>query len=1474
MNRARGKSLPTNVPSRAPQPNTRRTISLPILVATIVTLLVMLPALYLWRSQQVERGANVYLERAESLAQEESWAQSADYLYLYLRLRPDDNAARMKLAQTVDRAAGQRPQILRAIELYYQALANAQPDEQGPLRQRVAELHLQTEQFALALDEAEKLLQANDQDAKANRVRALALHGLASGGGLDLERYSASDVGVQLEKAVALLPSDVALVTTYAQVLRQNPEMQSAAIRALTDAERAEIAENCFERLVAAAPREASAYLARYQDRARPGQQASEEAAADLRMALELAPDNPVVLMTAANHETQMAGISGSEDRAKHLLAAEEYYARVLRAEPTLDRGYIGLGEVHQLRGRPDLAWQTWQQGLEKCGLENIALNALLADQYITQRQFELAEQCIKRLKLTAESLRRRGLLESQLTFARGTQLIEARLKLTQGKTEDGRTILRDLGKGPKGDNSEGGVTFQALMLLASSYASQDPQLAAAEYAEAAAAQPAAVEPHLATAVLWLSTGNPERAVTSLEKVVSLAGSLENQILLLGAMFQSQLKLAVAERNWEPFEAKLATAKQSVSQTAANSGLWRLGILEAEYRSRRDNSEKGLQAARKVLLATEKAMPPSPDSLVGLSEAYARYEFHDDEDRVLDQLRVKFSSSTSAVLATARSLARRGQIDQARTTVSDGITKASPEQQLPLRLALVGLLAEGGQDAEAWQLLSDLHREQPQDRGILEQLMELSLSTGRAAEAEALEEVFAKLPTVSETDVRYYRARRLLTAVPASLASLQEVEQISDAIQKEMPQSPAGYVLEAQLLERKGLLERAVDAYKQAMQRGERQLGSVERLIALLNQLGRFAESNAYLATLQGAAPNVSELSTLEIATALGSGQTETALKLARQRVAKSPQDLLALIWLGQVQMARSEYEQAEQTLARAVELAPRDPRSQGAMLSCLVRTGQKERARELLNTFVEHLDASPVEKALVLAAGLESMGAADESLVQLRQAEELDPSNAKVHERIGVTLLQQDPVAAEKSLRRALELDSNMETARRALAAVLADRGGQENWQAAVKLLGESQAADASLLSTQRMHAMMLARRGGAENLAKARSILENLSGEGNSPSVADRFLLAQLTEIEGNTDRAGEQLLALASEQSPQPVHVAAYVDWLLRQERADEAAVWLERLQQLGAKGIENVGLQVRWLLAMGRTDQIEPAIEKFAQQSLTAKASSEKITDADKLYVSRASGDLYMSAGQPAAAERWYRRAFGLDPKEYGRLASSVAKLGRVADAVEICRIASESDESHLPALTLAEVLVASELSTVDLTAAESIFADAVARHADNPDLLVAIANLRIIQSRYDDGIKLYRRVIKLKPDSVNALNNLAAILADRPDQMAEAISLLDRAIQFAGPQPNLLDTKGTILLSLNRVDEALPLLIEAASSPSPDPRYLFHLAVAHYRAGELSSARKSFEDAQRRKLEGTVLTQSDTEMLAELNEKLR
>src|SRR3990172_3571995 len=81
-----------------PPPGTGRRLYTPVLVGTLVALAVLLPGTYLWRAFQVKRGAVAYLERADNFAKEEKWGQSAESLFLYVHLKPDDVLARIRLA--------------------------------------------------------------------------------------------------------------------------------------------------------------------------------------------------------------------------------------------------------------------------------------------------------------------------------------------------------------------------------------------------------------------------------------------------------------------------------------------------------------------------------------------------------------------------------------------------------------------------------------------------------------------------------------------------------------------------------------------------------------------------------------------------------------------------------------------------------------------------------------------------------------------------------------------------------------------------------------------------------------------------------------------------------------------------------------------------------------------------------------------------------------------------------------------------------------------------------------------------------------------------------------------------------------------------------------------------------------------------------------------------------------------------------
>jgi Flp pilus assembly protein TadD len=121
--------------------------------------------------------------------------------------------------------------------------------------------------------------------------------------------------------------------------------------------------------------------------------------------------------------------------------------------------------------------------------------------------------------------------------------------------------------------------------------------------------------------------------------------------------------------------------------------------------------------------------------------------------------------------------------------------------------------------------------------------------------------------------------------------------------------------------------------------------------------------------------------------------------------------------------------------------------------------------------------------------------------------------------------------------------------------------------------------------------------------------------------------------------------------------------------------------------------------------------------------------------------------------------------------------------------------------------------------------------------------------------------------------VAALNNLAMLLAERPADRAEALRLVDLAIEIVGKDPGLLDTKGAILVYSSRPAEALPLLLSATRGESADPRHHLHLAVAYRDLGQLDEAKAQLKIALDRNLDRQLLMPTDQRLLAEMRAQL-
>jgi tetratricopeptide (TPR) repeat protein len=199
--------------------------------------------------------------------------------------------------------------------------------------------------------------------------------------------------------------------------------------------------------------------------------------------------------------------------------------------------------------------------------------------------------------------------------------------------------------------------------------------------------------------------------------------------------------------------------------------------------------------------------------------------------------------------------------------------------------------------------------------------------------------------------------------------------------------------------------------------------------------------------------------------------------------------------------------------------------------------------------------------------------------------------------------------------------------------------------------------------------------------------------------------------------------------------------------------------------------------------------------------------------------------------------------------------------KFTEAIEICdRIWAE-----VPVVAVAEVAVSilNELppNSREFNQVERRLDEAMKKAPDNAELMVAMANLRNFQGQYEKAEELYRAALVKNPRQGTALNNLAWIIALRSGKSAEAIELINRAMEVVGNEAGLIDTRGVAHLA-RKQPSSYELAIkdfETVASENPDSASAyFHLAQAYAAAGKRKEANEAWQKAKKNKLSIQVL----------------
>ena len=174
------------------------------------------------------------------------------------------------------------------------------------------------------------------------------------------------------------------------------------------------------------------------------------------------------------------------------------------------------------------------------------------------------------------------------------------------------------------------------------------------------------------------------------------------------------------------------------------------------------------------------------------------------------------------------------------------------------------------------------------------------------------------------------------------------------------------------------------------------------------------------------------------------------------------------------------------------------------------------------------------------------------------------------------------------------------------------------------------------------------------------------------------------------------------------------------------------------------------------------------------------------------------------------------------------------------------------------------------SADDRQRVEQALLEQIKLHEENAQLYTLLGTVYEAETRYDEAMTAYRRGLELNPHDVTALNNLALLLA-AGGKAAEGATLLEQALQIAGPRPELLDSRGTVELALKKVDPAI-VDFKAATDDAPTANHWFHLALAQFHAQHTFDARTSFSRALELGLNADRVLPAEKQQFIQLSER--
>ncbi len=1279
--------------------------------------------------------------------------------------------------------------------------------------------------YRAAVSIARQLLAKGADDGEAHRLLALSLEGVVAAG----NAQAVDEAIVEYNKAIALEPTDTLAPERLAALLADRKKDPAAGERTL-------------DILLKSQPNSVDVRMARYRFFSRMKNDA--KSLVEMEAASALAPNDPKVQADAAFDAMQRRDYAGAR---RHLATIPNDEANELRVR-TL-KGRLELDEKH-----PDEAIEEWRKGLMAVGGSDLELNWQLAHTLIQLGRLNEARPLVSRFQQLAGDSQQEamGRFLRALYDQRGSHPNSA-IKELNRITELVPSYFQPevylvLGRCHEAKGEEG----EAMLA----------------YQKSASLAPTAAEPRRAIARI-MANKNPNDAVSEMDRAL---GQNPNDLGLLVEVGRLKLRQQALvpenQRRWETID---AIVNKAVSVDPDNFAVQTLRADVLAASGRLDQAlvllKKSVEGSGTNKMEIWLTYAGALDRLNRREEALQALEKGSMPDAAGDHDKFR--------IARARLLSRLNRGQAARDVLTVDRDKIPKSERPELTHALGELCRELGDRDAARAALADWSKQLPDsaEPGLSLLAFAQSYNDDEAAKLglEALrtlgsdQEPYGLAARALEL-LRIDRARadsaELVVATdPAELKRLAQADELVNQLVKDAPQLAVVPMLQGMILERRGKLEQAIDAYRRSVKDATLSPG-LSRLVELLSRQERFEEIAQLKAkfeskaNLDGTPSLITSFDQVLAAVALKLGDNQRAERAVAEMVQAQPDSLTARASQARLLSSLGRNKEAEATLRQLALRKPTESapwlalvafRSQHPDLGDLnklideVRLGYKGVHPELLVARCRWISNDIPGATKLFDAAVAQNG---DDLATLRDSIEFDSAVGRNKE-------------AEVKLRKAIKIEPKATWISRTLAMIVSNKPDRASWQEAWSLIRPGAPGSGEGPEDRLIRATILARSPDSEQRDQAAPALNSLANDlpaSHPVAIQARILLAQAFLEINRVGDAARVIAPVANDlDRPNGSALAMSIEALARSKDLAAAGRHLDRLIALEPKSSRTAASKAWVLQKSGKSDQAFAVVEAAYNEAEAAPTGGEAVAlGFQSLLVKLDLKEGALKLAQRIAA-KW--------PKDAFVLARMQVDSGKIAEAIKSCQIALKAGEFGETIRVATKIAINNPGDAAILQAVDELDSGALAQAPKDPEVLAFVATLRHIQGRYDEEVELYRMVLENRPQSYVFLNNMAWTLCEGLQRYDEALERIDDVIRRHGVFAAFLDTRGVILARLGRLDDALADL-ERSTKLTPAASTYFHLARTYRQANKLGDYRRCRELARKARLDAATLDPTD------------